>query len=331
MENFETTAEFEAAKVGFRAQIERTLYGEMPKHPEHLFIDMLSVDPDYLGRKATLSHFNITVTYEDTRLSFPALSVMPNDEERHPVFIYICENGLSATLPIEEIIDGGFGIFLARADDICCAPEKGKGALERFLASGRWKRGRPSKATIWAWAISRIADYAITHRGTDTERLAVIGHSHLAVSALIAGGYDERLSYVIADAAGIGGSLLVNAEPGEIQRHILEHSDFYTKGAATIKGEYASASALLALSVPHRLLIGGDDMCIRKLYPTLTELSALYSLYGKDGTPSLDGVNEVYHISNNSISIHSREHGYFLGRDGWRIYMDYINDIKSKQ
>jgi hypothetical protein len=63
-------------------------------------------------------------------------------------------------------------------------------------------------ATImwWAWGVHRAVDYLATDKGIDPKRLAVVGHSRLGKTALLAGAFDERIAVVIPHQAGCGGS-----------------------------------------------------------------------------------------------------------------------------
>src|SRR5205823_7084020 len=68
--------------------------------------------------------------------------------------------------------------------------------------------GGSDTATImsWAWGIHRAVDYLVTDKSIDAKRIAVVGHSRLGKTALLAGAFDDRIAVVIPHQAGCGGT-----------------------------------------------------------------------------------------------------------------------------
>ena len=58
----------------------------------------------------------------------------------------------------------------------------------------------------WAWGIHRAVDYLHDHKDLDRNRIAVVGHSRLGKTALLAAAFDERIALAIPHQAGCGGT-----------------------------------------------------------------------------------------------------------------------------
>src|SRR5207253_3579250 len=77
-------------------------------------------------------------------------------------------------------------------------------------------------ATImaWAWGISRVVDYLATDKNLDAKRIAVVGHSRLGKTALLAAAFDERIALAIPHQAGCGGTAPSRGKVGESVKRI---------------------------------------------------------------------------------------------------------------
>jgi hypothetical protein len=110
---------------------------------------------------------------------------------------------------LEQSIDRGYAVATFYNGDI--APDR-PGAKESLmyliLKQGEGKPGPHDAATIacWAWGIHRAVDYLVSDKDIDRDRIAVVGHSRLGKTALLAAAFDERLALSIPHQAGCGGT-----------------------------------------------------------------------------------------------------------------------------
>jgi hypothetical protein len=110
---------------------------------------------------------------------------------------------------LEQSVDRGYAVATFYSGDI--DPDRAdvrEGVQPHFYRPGQTKPGPHDWGTIaaWAWGISRAVDYLVTDRDLDRERIAVVGHSRLGKTALLAAALDERIALAIPIQAGCGGT-----------------------------------------------------------------------------------------------------------------------------
>ena len=100
--------------------------------------------------------------------------------------------------------------------------DKREGVQPRLEKLGLIKPGPHACATIaaWAWGIHRAVDYLVTDKDIDAKRIAVVGHSRLGKTALLAAAFDDRLALAIPHQAGCGGTAPSRGKVGESVKRI---------------------------------------------------------------------------------------------------------------
>jgi hypothetical protein len=107
--------------------------------------------------------------------------------------------------PLEMAVSRGYAVATFYNGDI--QPDR-PGVMEGFRALMPASDADDATATImsWAWGVHRCVDYLATMPEIDAKRIAVVGHSRLGKTALLAGAFDERIALVIPHQAGCGGT-----------------------------------------------------------------------------------------------------------------------------
>lgn len=307
----------------------RTLYGEIPPRPTHFDIEKTEEIPTYLGTKATLLRCNLIFELECEHFSLKAESVVPNGGGQYPTFILVYMRDDKELLPIEEIIDNGCALIMAEAESLAEDSADFRSREERILTRGRWKDSRPGKIALWAWEYLRLFEYAESCSFSNITRTAVIGHRHLAASALYAAAQNEKIKYMVSNCGGVGvDSLPVTDRDAELYRLVSEFPHRYTRGALNSKRDAASALDLLALCAPRHIAVGAaldDPICdAAGQFRALCELVRLY--YAEDMTMpnEADVINAPCTIDSPYFSFHTKRGASFLGREDWQHYIRYL-------
>ncbi len=342
-----TKKDYEKRKKEILSLYEKEVFGIMPKRPEHLWGEVKNTDTRFAAGKAVLYSLIIHFEYEGKTGSFPIKAVIPKKQGVFPAFVNI---GFEPSvpnkyLPTEEIVDRGYAIFYLYYEDIVkdkCASLKG--GIAELIKSGRG-RTATGKIAMWAWAASRVADYALSLPEIDKDNLAVIGHSRLGKTALLAGAFDERFNYVISNNSGCTGAALSRGKTGETVANITEVFPFWFNKKYT---EYASKESslpldqhfLLGASVPRHILVGSaeDDLWADPVseFLSVAAVNEAYALYGKrglvheDSLPTIkDGETRTV-LAEGEACYHIRRGAHYLSREDWNVYMDYIDKNREK-
>ena len=270
-------------------------YGEIPPKPEHMKVEITSTLDNFACGKAVLNHLNFIFEADGKVFSFPAISVIPKTCKKHPAFVYIgFESGEGGKyMPTEEIVERGFALFAFDYKNVTSDDGDFKTGVAKYLVKSRRKNTAPGKIALWAWAAMRVMDYVETLCDViDLENVAVIGHSRLGKTALLAGGHDERFAYVISNDSGCAGAALERGKVGE--RYDVISRVFPYWFCPAFNRDVASGSDfpfdqnfLTSLSVPRHLIIGSaiEDVWSDPAseFLNLASLVPVYALYKKKG------------------------------------------------
>ncbi len=337
LEGVKTKADFEKKQKKIRKLLTERQYGEIPAKPEHMSVEETYVYENFACGRAVLKRLRLTCNTDGKTFSFPAISVIPKKQEKCPAFVYIgFESGdANKYMPSEEIVDRGFALFAICHNDVTSDNGDFKNGIAKHLVKSRRKNTAPGKIALWAWAAMRVMDYVETLGDViDLDSVAVIGHSRLGKTALVAGGFDERFSYVISNNSGCAGAALERGKVGEDYKRISEVFPYwfcpaFNRDAAAGVAMPYDQHFLLALSVPRCVIVGSAEADIwadpTSEFLSTALLDGAYALCGRKGLihggelPSpravLDEGSAVYYV---------REGTHYLSRHDWNTYMDII-------
>jgi cephalosporin-C deacetylase-like acetyl esterase len=119
---------------------------------------------------------------------------------------------------IEQSVDRGYAVATLYYGDV--VPDRAgtlEGSIQPYFHKKDEKDGPHDWGAIaaWAWGLHRAVDYLVTDRDIDKSRIAVVGHSRLGKTALLAAAFDERIALAIPHQAGCGGTAPSRGKLGE--------------------------------------------------------------------------------------------------------------------
>jgi hypothetical protein len=245
-----------------RSLFEFYMYGRAPAPRNLEDSSVVSTDPDYFGGKATKKQVVIAFGPKGTP-QIHLLLVVPNKRQRPaPVFVGLNFHGNhtlvddpSVPLPtvwmpdgtpgvkdhrateagrgteigvwnLEGSIDRGYAVATFYCGDIDPdKPDYSDGVQPHYFAAGQTKPGPHEWGTLaaWAWGISRAVDYLVDDPDLDRKRIAVVGHSRLGKTALLAAAFDDRIAMALPLQAGCGGTAPSRGTVGESVKQINDH------------------------------------------------------------------------------------------------------------
>jgi hypothetical protein len=281
-----------------KALFQHYMYGYMPAPPERIDAAVQRLDRAYFGGKATKKEVVIRFGPAGTP-PIQLLLVVPNQRSAPaPVFVGMnfCGNHTlvdDPTVPLPQVwmrptcpgcvdnrateagrgaqkdvwdlertIARGYAVATFYCGDIDPdKPDFTDGVHPHYLPPGQEQPAAHDWGTIaaWAWGIHRAVDYLVTDGDLDKERIAVVGHSRLGKTALLAAAFDERIALAIPHQAGCGGTAPSRGTVGESVKRIntsFPHwfNDEFTKFNEQVDRLPFDQHALAALVAPRPLL-----------------------------------------------------------------------------
>lgn len=283
---------------------------------------------DFAG-KAEWESVYFTLENEGKSHTVKTELILPKGKENVPVFLSLnfAKEVPNKYLPVEEIIDTGFGVLAFCYEDVT----RDNGDFTDGLAGlfERTDKNSFAKISLWAYFASICMDYLLTRKEVDKESIAIIGHSRLGKTALLCSALDGRFKLTCVNDSGCCGAALTRGktEKNETLEKITEVFPFwfceeFKKYVGKEEELPFDQHMLLALVAPRYLIVGGakEDIWADNVGQRLScALSApVWELYEKG-------------LSNTRVNYYEREGTHFLSRTDWIIYMDGFKKILDKE
>lgn len=335
-------------------------YGYVPDIPFQMSVsEPRMLESRFCCGKAQLSQVDMTITTDLGSHTFPVKRLLHTDGKDHPFFVFLCFKSMEQYYyPIEEIAQRGFSVLsffygdVTEDKDSCPDSNFDDRIAKILLKNGRDQENTCGKIAIWAWAASRVLDYAQTLPGIDLNQAAVMGHSRLGKTALVAGMMDERFRYVFSNDSGCSGASLARLSlgvlnktgkyggPGETIKRIMGVGYWFCKKyktfAETSIPEGFDQHFLLASIAPRYVYVASaamDDWASPD--GEFMACVAASRAWEEKGLPGFIHGGELpdddVTLPKGRIGYHRRPGMHFLSRTDWNRYMDFIQLHQNDQ
>lgn len=292
---------------------------------------------DFAG-KATWEQVSFSFENDAKKHIVPTQLILPKHVESCPIFVYINfrPDIPDRYLPVEEILDNGFGIFTVCYQDITSDNADFSNGLAGLFYNGERKQDDAGKLLYWSYMASRMMDYLQSRKEVDKKAIGVAGHSRLGKTALLTGALDERFAFVCANDSGCSGASIARGRcnGGE------SISDIYNKFAYWFCPNYAKymnneqnmpfdQHCLISLIAPRKVYVGGaiEDIWADNdgQFLSCVAASKIWEMYGEKGfiTPDRLPLREDV-FTDGEVGFHLRTGKHYHSRTDWLVYMNAI-------
>ncbi len=240
--------------------------------------------------------------------------------------------------PLTNIFAHGYGYATFRYTDI--APDNTNafksGVIALTLKPDQAKPAPDQWGTIsaWAWGASRVLDYLEKDKSVDAKRVALIGHSRLGKTVLLAGARDPRFAIIYSSCAGEMGSSLARRDFGETVDDMAANFPWqfcgnFQKYPGHWNDMPVDTHEIIALNAPHPVFIGGgtQDQWSDPHGEFLGAVAAgpVYRLVGKQDLGATTGPEIDHPYITGDLGFHYHNGGHTISASDWNAFLDFAD------
>jgi len=369
-----TPADWEAKRrPELKTLFEYYMYGQYPAKPEKVTAQVRFEDAQAFGGKGTLREVEITFGPPEWPKIYLLVAV-PNGKTPAPCFVGMNFHGNHCLVsdervritpewcypnypgvknnrataegrgkapdvwPFEQILNKGYAVATFYNGDIQPDRPQVREGMRATLPPRTGQQPGDETATImfWAWGIHRAIDYLTTDRSIDPKRLAVVGHSRLGKTALLAGAFDDRIALIIPHQSGCGGaapSRSTNPKAETVQRitTTFPHwfcGHFAAFGNAVTKLPF-DQNCLVALCAPRPVLLTNatEDQWANPdgQFDVLKAAAPAYELYTVPRPVVADTMPAIGTLAPERLGYFIRTGKHSMTPDDWKVFLDYAD------
>jgi len=362
---------FNARRPELKRLIQHYMYGYFPPPPEKVDAKVEREDANALGGKATKREVTLRFGPEGTP-PINLLLLTPNGKQNVPVFVGIgfcgnqtllddtsialstvwmpngckgCVNNAATEASrgtqkdvwnVETILSRGYALAVFYCGDV--GPDRkdvDEGVRKAYLKPGETPDDPHRMATIaaWAWSIQRVVDYLVTDTRIDKSKIAVVGHSRLGKTALLAGAFDDRIALIIPLQAGCGGTAPSRGKIGEPVARINKVFPHWFNGAFKWFNDQPEKlpfdqHCLLALCAPRPVLFANavEDTWANPAgqFDVMKAADPVWKLLGSDGLAS-QTMPETGKLMDSTLGYFIRPGKHAMQPEDWEVFLAFAD------
>jgi hypothetical protein len=241
---------------------------------------------------------------------------------------------------LDLAIGRGYAVATFYSGDIDPDRPDVREGIQPFFSKAGSKPGPHDWGTIaaWAWGIQRAVDYLVTNPEIDKSHIAVVGHSRLGKTALLAAAFDERIAMAIPLQAGCGGTAPSRGKVGESVKRINTSFPHWFNGTFKEFNDQVDRlpfdqHCLVALVAPRPVLFANavEDTWANPdgQFEVLLAADPVYRFLGAGG---LDAKTrpELNKLVDSKLGYFIRPGKHAMTRDDWKVFLDFADKQLGK-
>jgi len=241
---------------------------------------------------------------------------------------------------LEQSIDRGYAVATFYNGDVDPDRTDVREGIQPHLRKKDAKPGPHDWGTIaaWAWGIHRAVDYLVTDKDLDKGRIAVVGHSRLGKTALLAAAFDERIALSIPHQAGCGGTAPSRGKVGESVAKINTSFPHWFNGTFKEFNDRPEKlpfdqHCLVALVAPRPVLFSNavEDTWANPegQFQVLKAADPVYRLLGAGGLEAKE-MPEPNKLIDSKLGYYIRPGKHSMTREDWKVFLDFADKQMGK-
>ncbi len=241
---------------------------------------------------------------------------------------------------LEQSIDRGYAVATFYNGDIDPDRADVREGIQPHLRKKDEKAGPHDWGTIaaWAWGIHRAVDYLVTDKDLDKERIAVVGHSRLGKTALLAAAFDDRIALAIPHQAGCGGTAPSRGKVGESVKQINDRFPHWFNGTFKEFNDKPDRlpfdqNGLVALVAPRPVLFSNavEDTWANPegQFQVLQAADPVYRFLGAGGLEAKK-MPEPGQLIDSKLGYYIRPGKHSMTKEDWQVFLDFADEHWGK-